>query len=154
MHGCCVLCSYCVVVLRSYLHPHEASVLLQLPPHLGSSQPADVEHQVLPLDGLEDVRVVRHVQADLDLQGAPPQRVRRLPTVGARAQAVVHSPSSGCAGTVGRSPQNRPPAPLVCGASAVCPSGPSAGSSPASRSAPRSTRPAPRGGSNGPRTES
>lgn len=79
-----VLCYACVVVvlvlLQSYLHPHEASVLLQLPPHFGGSQPADVEHQVLPLDGLEDVRVMRHVQADLDLRGAS-QQVRRLPAV-------------------------------------------------------------------------
>lgn len=78
---CCVGVVVALVQLQSYLHPHETSVLLQLPPHLRGSQPADVEHQVLPLDGLEDVRVVRHVKADLDLRGAP-QRVRTLPRVG------------------------------------------------------------------------
>lgn len=83
MQGCHVCVAVVLVLLQSYLHPHEAPVLLQLPPHLRGSQPADVEHQVLPLDGLEDVRVVRHVQADLDLRGAP-QRVRSLFTVEAR----------------------------------------------------------------------
>lgn len=46
-------------------------MLLQLLPHLLSSQSGGVQHQMLPLDWLEDVGVVRHVQADLNLKEAP-----------------------------------------------------------------------------------
>lgn len=55
----------------AYLHPHVAAVLLQLLPHLLSSQSGGVQHQMLPLDWLEDVGVMRHVQADLNLKEAP-----------------------------------------------------------------------------------
>lgn len=50
-----------------YLHPHVPAVFLQLLPHLLRSQSGCIQHQMLPLDWLEDVGVVRHVQADLHL---------------------------------------------------------------------------------------
>lgn len=57
----------------AHLHPHVSAVFLQLLPHLLSSQSGRIQHQMLPLDGLEDVRVVRHIQADLHLGGAAVQ---------------------------------------------------------------------------------
>lgn len=53
-----------------YLHPHVAAVFLQLLPHVLSSQSCSIQHQMLPLDWLEDVGVVRHIQADLHLREA------------------------------------------------------------------------------------
>ena len=50
-----------------YLHPHVPAVFLQLLPHLLSSQSGSIQHQMLPLNWLEDVGVMRHIQADLDL---------------------------------------------------------------------------------------
>lgn len=50
-----------------YLHPHVPAVFLKLLPHLLSSQSGSIQHQMLPLDWLEDVGVVRHIQANLHL---------------------------------------------------------------------------------------
>lgn len=53
--------------MSMYLHPHVPAMFLQFLPHLLSSQSGNIQHQMLPLDWLEDVGVVRHIQADLHL---------------------------------------------------------------------------------------
>lgn len=53
---------------RVYLHPHVPAMFLQFLPHLLSSKSGCVQNQMLPLDWLEDMRVMRHVQADLHLR--------------------------------------------------------------------------------------
>lgn len=57
-------------VYSMYLHPHVPTVFLQLLPHLLSSQSGSIQHQMLPFDWLEDMGVMRHIQADLHLREA------------------------------------------------------------------------------------
>lgn len=42
-------------------------MLLQLFTHVLTALPAGVDHQIIPLNRLENVRIVGHVQADFDL---------------------------------------------------------------------------------------
>lgn len=149
-----------------YLHPHVAAMFLQLLPHVLSSQSRSIQHQMLPLDWLEDVGVVRHIQADLHLREAGNEIKRIL--VDSNSFSYLHTtcppsssslfhpflPSSGCAGISCRSSRIQPPILPVCGGSVVCPSGPGGGSYPVIRSGRCSRHPAQHGGSSGLKTGS
>lgn len=54
-------------ILLTHLHPHVTAVLLQLFAHVFMALLAGVDHQIVPLNRLENVRIMGHVQADLDL---------------------------------------------------------------------------------------
>lgn len=49
------------------LHSHVPGILLQLLPHIGPQHLWNIEDQLLPLDGLEAMRLMGHVQPNLDL---------------------------------------------------------------------------------------
>lgn len=52
---------------HSHLHPHVPGILLQLLPDVSPQHLGDIEDKLLPLDGLEAVRLMGDVQPNLDL---------------------------------------------------------------------------------------
>ena len=141
-------------IYKQYLHPHVPAVLLQLFLHFLSSQSGGIQHQMLPLNWLEDVGVVRHIQADLYLREE--QNLLKHPF---SLSPSLHPsrpllPSLKCAGISCKNSQIRPPALPACGESGVCPSGPAGGSYQVIHSGRCSRRPEPHGENSDPKTGS
>lgn len=56
-----------IKILLTHLHPHVTAVLLQLFARVFMALLAGVDHQIVPFNRLENVWIMGHVQADLDL---------------------------------------------------------------------------------------